>query len=124
MTSPMQPTDAAVRQVTLLAGRPPIREFVRFVKTKAVGGLALDDTALVEEWRQANVHVRALESGKVDEAAVPSLDPLPGDIAAEADEQLRDPAVQRSLGLLPYSWAMVELDRLIAWQTYVDLSFA
>jgi hypothetical protein len=49
---------------------------------------------------------------------------LPERLSAIANDELRDASFQRAFGLIPYSWAMVELDRFIPYQCYVDLAFA
>ena len=109
--------------VLILAGHSPIRSFVRIVKAKALDGLRLDEASLIQEWRAANARVRELESAEVAAAENSELAALPGEVSHLADAQLRDPRVQSSFGLLPYSWAMVDLERVIAWQSYIDLDF-
>jgi len=115
-------TISAPPQALVLVGQPSIHEFVRFVRSRAVDGHSIDETALTREWRNANGYVRELESIERDVADSPALSPLPDSLAACAKNALVDPVTQRCLGFLPHSWAMVELDRLLVWQKYVDPS--
>jgi hypothetical protein len=110
-------------QLLLLAGRPTLRDFVRFVKAHAVDGSLIDEAKWVLEWQQASKVVRQLDPLEVKSQPVGST-PLPDNIRAAADAELEDPAVRRSIGLLPYSWAWVALDQLIVWQRYINLAFA
>jgi hypothetical protein len=107
----------------VLAGQAPIHDFVRFVRTRANGGQQMDELALTREWQRANVHLRELESAEKNFADMGPLEPLPQRLAAVAAEALQDTATQKSMSFLPYRWAMVELDRLIVWQKYVNLDF-
>jgi hypothetical protein len=106
-----------------LLGTPPLREFMEFIRARCPGSGSMLDENLTEEWRGAARRIRELEDterGCVDNAA---LLPLPDAIETLASEVLLDPVVARSLRLLPYRWAMVELDRLIVHQRSVDLAF-
>jgi hypothetical protein len=114
---------APAREILLLVGHTPLRSFVRLVKARDINGLTLDDAVLTQEWMAAKRHIRDLETTQPGVADVSTLNSLPESVSEAAEAELRDPRVQRSFRFLPCSWAMVELDRLIPWQSYVDLTF-
>jgi len=108
----------------VLSGQAPIHDFVRFVRTRAIDGQRLDEIALTEEWKCASRHLRDLQHTESKFADVGELEPLPAQLATKADAVLQDPATRKSLSFLPHRWAIVELDRLIVWQKYINLEFA
>lgn len=114
---------AGLDEHAYLLGSPPIREFTEFIRARRPGsGSALDED-LAHEWRAAARRIRELEDterGCVDDAV---LLPLPQELETRASEVLMDPSVIRSLRLLPFRWAMVELDHLIVHQRAVDLTY-
>lgn len=115
---------SSLRSFRILGGFPTKQEYVRFIKNRSVDGHLLSDLELTAEWRRANAVVHELESSEPDVATIEELIPLPDDLARLAESELQNPAVQRTLGFLPYGWSLVELDKLIVWQKYVDLSYA
>jgi hypothetical protein len=108
----------------VLRGHAPIQQFVRFVKTRSIDGQRMDEIDLTHEWRRANAHLRELESTDSASEEVGALHPLPRELAARAEEALKDAATRQALGFLPHRWAMVELDRLTVWQKHVNLEFS
>jgi hypothetical protein len=120
MESNAIPTD----EYLLLTGRPPIADFVRFMKRKSIGGETADDVMLAREWADANGRVRDVErteAGFADTAEPPGLDSR---IERYANEELARSTERSSLAFLPYRWAMVELDRLVVYQKFINLNFA
>jgi hypothetical protein len=103
-----------------LIGTPPIRDFVEFVRTRAVRGVDLEDDQLMPRWRRAANHIRELEvteGGFADDAAIM---PLADALGALAQRELQEPRVQRSLRHLPYRWALIDLDQVIVHQRSLD----
>ncbi len=110
--------------LVLLAGHLPIRNFVRLIRTHAVDGPLPDEDRLSADWRDANSYLRQLESQEVAFADVPQLTSLPQQATDLAEAELQHPSLQRALSLLPSTWALVELDRVVTLQGYVDATFA
>ncbi len=107
----------------LLLGQPPLREYLDFVRDMAVGGEHADPRALCDEWRQANDYYYELEqseAGVADGAGYRDLDPA---LAPLAERMASDPRFRRAFDTLPTSFAMVELDRLVIYQTRVSHDF-
>ncbi len=109
-----------------LAGRPPIAEFINFVKKSTEGarrpGVEAIDSSLAREWRQANDALRELEASEAGWADSPRIDPLPPELQPYADRLLADPAFRQTHGYVPTEIALVELDRLVVFQKHINLS--
>ncbi len=96
-----------------LIGRPPLGEYLGFMRTISVGGHALDQGVLAAEWRSANDHLRALETqeaGLADAPPIIGLDPVLQPLEAAV---LSDPIFRRTFAIAPTDIGVVELDRLV-----------
>jgi len=116
------PAGAEARHETLyLIGRPPVRNFLRFVKNHAVTPTGEGD--LTDEWQAAHKVVRCLEREEAGAADDPPL----GKPGAEDEplliEFLQDPLVQNGFNTVPTEVAMIELDRLVVYQKHIDLTY-
>jgi hypothetical protein len=122
MTAPAIAPQASDEHVFLL-GRPPLSEFLNYVRLYALGGQTANQGDLVREWGAANRHVLDLE---VSQAAIANDVPLP-DVPATLSQfaaQLQaDPVFVSAYQVLPTRIAYVELDRLIVYQKQIDLSY-
>jgi hypothetical protein len=119
----MTQSSPAVDAYVFLSGRPPIPEFMGFIKTMAVDGRDIDQNTLVSEWRSANDRVRDLEqteSGVADNPPVAEID-----LSAKPllEEVLAQPAAQKAFGIVPSQWMTVELDRLVVYQKFINLRY-
>src|SRR5215470_1530281 len=106
-----------------LLGQPPLRTYLDFVKDTVIGGETLDPKALTDEWRVANDYYHELEereAGIADEAECRDLDPTLAPLVAEI---VASPYYRHTFDTLPTTFAMVELDRLIVYQTSVTRNF-
>jgi hypothetical protein len=119
----MGQTSLPADDFVFLSGRPPIPEFVSFIKTMAVDGRDIDQNVLVSEWRSANDRVRNLEQtegGIPDNPAVTDIDPR---VRALLEDVLAQPSAQKTFGMLPCKWVTVELDRLVVYQKFINLRY-
>ncbi len=112
-------TDAYVA----LLGHPPIKEYLRFVKANAVDGQHLDDHDLLHDWRAANQRILEQQTTALEDVEVPELTPVSEELHQLAESKLEDPAIRRSIGVLPYQWTSVKLDQLIPWQRVANWTF-
>jgi len=106
-----------------LIGRPPLSEFLGFIRTMAVDGQSADRGQLAAEWRRANDHVKSLEvaeSGIADGPTTQELDPC---LASKASSFLASPYFLKSFSMVPASLGVVELDKLVVFQKFIDLAF-
>ncbi|HWW94878.1 MAG TPA: hypothetical protein VN375_16035 [Vicinamibacteria bacterium] len=114
---------APVDQYVFLLGRPPLGEFLGFITTMAVDGQKADQGLLTEEWRQANDHVVSLEQLEAGMADNPPIVPLPPGIRTLAERVTADPMFRKAYRFVPASFAMVELDRLVVFQKFINLGY-
>jgi hypothetical protein len=114
---------SAPLQELVILGQPGLQQHLDFVRDFVVGGDAADPRAVCDEWRRVNDIYHELEeseAGIADEAECRDLDPALEPLA----ETLRaDPHFRRTFDTLPTRIAMVELDRLVIFQTQVTLQF-
>jgi len=113
---------AAVDQHVFLIGRPPISEFLGFVKCMAVDGQARSQAVLVEAWRQANDHVKRLEQAEAGIADNVETAPLPAELDLARLRLEREPLFRASTQCTPVEIAIVELDKLVVFQKNIDLA--
>jgi hypothetical protein len=106
-----------------LIGRPPISELLGFISTMAVDGATADQGKLMKSWRDANDHVRDLENTEANIADDAPISDLPSELVARAQDLLASPIAQEAFKLLPTTIKMVELDRLVVYQKYINLAY-
>lgn len=115
---------APVRQQEIhLLGVSPLARFVARVARRSADG-AVDDAALIDQWRAAAACYRELEvreAGFADEA---TIEPLPSGMAGRVEDIVADPGFAHAFARLPVAFGMVELDRLVVYQQHVSLSHA
>ncbi len=128
MTQPKSENDSAVTasaplvdRHVFLDGRPPLGEYLGFLKSMAVDGEASDLRALSDEWRQANDHIRELEKQEAGIANNLETSPLPPELDELRGKVLADPIYRRSFSIVPTTFAMVELDPLVVFQKHINL---
>lgn len=79
---------------------------------------------LVDDWRRANDYYHELEereAGSADEVEIRDLDPALHALSVEA---MADPRYGYAFDTFPTRFAMVELDRLVVFQTRISRQFA
>ena len=104
----------------LLKGIFPLPRFIRFVRERCAPR-SLDEAALLEEWRDARavaLRLAADEAGSADDVGV---QPLPEEMKSLAGLVLRQPSTHRLTSLLPRTWCMVEIDRMVVFQDSLNL---
>jgi len=113
---------APLQEIVIL-GQPSLQQHLDFVRDIVVGGEAADPRAVCDEWRRANDLYHELEeseAGIADEAECLDLDPA---LEPLAEALYADPHVRRTFDALPTHVAMVELDKLVIFQTQVTRQF-
>ena len=103
----------------LLIGQPPLQKYLRFVRDKVVNGAEFDRRVLAGEWRRANEYYQELEeseTGIADDIEVLDLDPALAPLVADMTASSR---YRYTFKTFATSFAMVELDRLVLYQTHV-----
>ncbi len=122
MIAPNIPQDNVDEQVFLI-GRPPLGEYLGFIATQAVGGNSIPHGVLAAEWRAANDHVHVLEKKEAGWADDPVVAAIPSSQQELVAQVLADPMFQRSYQVVPTTFGIVELDRLIVFQKSINLTY-
>lgn len=118
-----QVDDLPVDNVVVLAGRPPLAKFIRYVRGKAVNGLRANEGELAAQWRQGKEIFRQLETDERGWADNPQVEPLPEEMKALAELGLQQPSIQRLRHYAPRHWCLVEIDRLVIFQLTINLRY-
>jgi hypothetical protein len=119
----MNQTAPQIDEYVFLTGRPPILEFVGFIKSMASDGRDLDQNALVSEWRSANDRVLELEQTERGIADNPTVSPVDSNAKPFLEAALINSSAQKTFGALPSEWLTVELDRLVVYQKFINLRY-
>jgi hypothetical protein len=106
-----------------LIGRPPIGEFLGFIRTMSVDGQNVDQGKLADEWRQANDHVNALEKAEAGIADDVAVSPLPEALQLLTEQVRNEPSFQTNFRMIPTEFGIIELDRLVVYQKFINLGF-
>jgi hypothetical protein len=115
-------TGDATHDELWLLGQPPLRKYLHFIDKFVLGGSTLDRCALVEEWRRANDYYADLEAREAGSADAAQITPLPPAMQKLANDIMGEPRWKKSFATLPTEFAMVELDRLVVSQLFVNLT--
>lgn len=105
-----------------LIGRPPLKDFLRFVRHHAVTPPA--EGALTDAWQAAHKVVRELETQEAGIADDPPVTKLGPEYRPLLIEFLKDPLVHYGFNTVPTEVAIVELDRMVVYQEHIDVTFA
>ena len=103
-----------------LIGRPPLKDFLRFVKNHAVKPLA--KSALTDAWQAAQQVIRRLERDEAGVADDPPIRKLGPEYEPLLIEFLKDPLVHYGFNTVPTEVAIVELDRMVVYQEHIDIT--
>src|ERR1041385_284626 len=120
-----QSTDAASQQgdadeYLYLIGQPTLKQFIRFVRDRAVEPDGSGD--LTEEWQAANTVVRVLEREEAGIADNPTIEPISPSNELLL-EFLKNPLVRNSFNTVPTEVAYVNLNEMVVYQHHIDLTF-
>jgi hypothetical protein len=114
-----EPREPGTVENLYLVGRPTLKQFLRFVKDRAVHVPSSGD--LVDEWATAEAVVRNLQRDEAGCADGPIVQPLLPDNPL-LHEALKNPLIRHSFNTVPSEIAYVELDRLVVYQHHIDLT--
>jgi hypothetical protein len=115
----MNQDGVALERALFLKGWPSSRDYVRLIRAKVSSECVLEEAALVREWREARDRVQRLDPISAHEVAPP-----PRALAELGRDYLESLGPSNPYALLPHRWLMVELDKLVVWQRYVNEDFS
>jgi hypothetical protein len=105
-----------------LIGRPPLKDFLRFVRHHAV--TPLGERALTDAWKTAEREVGRLERAEGGVADDPAIGKLGREYEPLLIELLKDPLIHYGFNKVPTEVAIVELDRMVVYQEHIDITHA
>ena len=111
-------------QLVWLLGQPHLEEYLSFVKDRVLGGDGIEPRILADEWRAANdiyYELEQVESGDADRMKTKPIDKKLQGMVAEVRANLH---YRKTFDSLPTTIEMIELDRLVVWQSHVADRFA
>lgn len=117
------PSRGPLEEIWLL-GQPGLASYLDYVRDMTVGGATVDLSAVFEEWQRANDYYHELEEGEAWIADGAECLPLPPALEPLAEEVRAHPHFGNTFDVLPTTFAMVELDRLVVSQNHVTRQFA
>lgn len=106
-----------------LNGRPPLNEFLGFMSMQTLEGEVATTGDLAGVWREANKRVQQLEQTENGLADKQQVSELPERLHHLRDRVMNDAVVQRTFATVPFEVAMVELDKLVVYQKYINLGY-
>src|SRR5258708_1549064 len=109
--------------LVFLLGRPPMGEFLGFAEANSNDAQHLDFSKLAQEWRDANDHLKTIETSESGLADYPTIASIPTELEPLKQRVLNDPMFQRSFAMIPTDIGYVELDKLVVFQKYINLSY-
>jgi hypothetical protein len=109
-----------VDECVYLTGRPPLNDFRYFTTVVAENGHRADERALVQEWRAAAARIVELQQQEAGIADNPPIEPVPRKLEALRERVLDDPVFRHAFKVVPTDVGIVELDRLVVWQKWVN----
>lgn len=115
-----QPQDEWV----FLSGRPPMGEYLGFVKTNAADEDAVNILTLSDEWRAANARILELEQTEAGIANNPAIQAIP-DHLNDLVKQVQDAVpFKKSFQVVPVTIGMIDLDQLVVFQKHINTTYA
>ncbi len=111
-------------ELVWMLGQPHLEDFLRFVKTKVVGGGEMCPRWLTDQWRAANDRYYDLEKTEAGAADGAETEPVPDMLAPLEAEVFADRYFRRSYDSLPTTIKMIDLEKLIVSQDHVANIFS
>ncbi len=108
------------RDMIWLLGQPHLQDYLHFCESKVVDGEQLNARALADEWRAANDYYYELEISEAGIADSIACRPLDRRLTRLASRLEANDWFQNSFDNLPYSFELVELDKLVVSQIQVE----
>ncbi len=124
MQTAIATTQVPVDPHVFLIGRPPMGEYLGFLKTQTLEGQTAEVGELAEQWRAASARVKQLATTEAGVADDPPTAALPSSLTGLAEKVMQDPVTRQSFGITQNEIKMVELDRLVVFQKQINVTYA
>lgn len=99
-------------------------ELFHHVRTQTLKEEVVRYPEILGEWQRLQPAIQALQQTEVGLADQSSLEPLPTELLPRLEEIAADPLLKKTFTALPFSFAVVEIDKLVAPQRSVNLEYA
>jgi len=107
-----------------LLGQPKLKDHLSFITDSVVDGENLVKSDQVDQWRRANDYYFELEEKEANLANTIDVNSLDSALQGVADETAQDPRYKFTFDKFPTSFAMVELDKLVVSQLFINSVFS
>lgn len=111
-----------VQRTLYLIGRPPLKEFLRYVRHHTV--TPPPEGTLIDQWQAARALVHQMKTSEAGLADHPPITKLGPEYEPLLIEFLKDPLVRHGFNSVPTEVAIIELDRLVVYQKHIDVTHA
>lgn len=98
-------------------------EVLNHIRTQALEEEGKRLPEIMKAWNESQTRVRDLVQREVSEADSISIDPVPPECRASLEGFASDPLFRKTFAQLPTSFALMEIDRIVAPQRTVNLDY-
>jgi len=105
-----------------LMGRPTMEESMEFIQRHSIDKTS-DPSVLEKRWTLAKSRYDELATKEAGLADDPPISDIPKELESLIQQVHADPVYQKVYSGVKHRFGMVELDRLVVFQRYMDLSF-
>ena len=116
-------TKQNVQRILHLYGATSQAEILSFLRTQCV----IEETEIervMSDWREAAARFLSISNNMTDIPDLIEIEDIPEEFSAELRKVSEDPLFKNAFSMLPISFKVVELDRVVAAQRYVNLDYA
>ena len=108
--------------ILVMRGLFPLAKFIRFVRERCPPQ-SFDEAMLMSEWQEARAAALQIIDDEAGIADSIEIQALSAEMKPLAEQVMRQPSMRRLTSLVPRSWCMVEIDRLIVFQDSINLRY-
>jgi hypothetical protein len=111
-------TDAEIH----LMGATKLGEFLQFVRQRAIGGRARDESEVADLWRAAALHYEQLQTTQANAAQKPKVLAIPKAMQKHVAQLSELQSFRATFSAVPIAFGMVPLDQLVCSQFDLTVS--
>lgn len=106
-----------------LYGVSPQPEVVNFLRTQCILKDDVELQQILAEWRSASAAFVSTPLGPADLPESARMEDVPSSCTQLLEKVKQDPLFQKSFSSLPFTFNLVEIDKIVAGQRYVNIDF-
>lgn len=112
-----------VNEHVFVAGRHSFESYRHFVQSRGTKEHRMDEHKLAQTWREMQQQAAEIDAREFGLADGPQFLPIPEEMSAVAEEAREKADPQRGSRARLAKWWLVEIDRCMVFQPWVDLDF-